>query len=55
MQKENNRCDTPISENNSSNTLNNLGVSYLGNAVSPTNPKTDHIAEQVLTEQLMVL
>ena len=46
--------NTLITENNSSSTLNNLGMSYLGNVVSLTNPKTDNIAEQVLTEQLMV-
>ena len=43
--------DTLVTENNSSNTLDNLGVSYLGNVVSLTKPKRDDIAEQILTEQ----
>ena len=44
--------DTLVTENNSSNTLDNLEASYLGNVVSLTNPKRDNIGEQVLTEQL---
>ena len=44
--------NTQVTENNSSNTLDNLHALYLGNVVSPTNPKTNNIAEQVLTEQL---
>ena len=40
--------DTLVTENNSSNALDNLGASYLGNIISPT----DNIAEQVLTELL---
>ena len=41
-----------VTENNSSNILDNICVSYLGNIVSPTNPKTDNLAEQVLPEKL---
>ena len=44
--------DTLVTENNSSNTLDKLSASYLGNVVSLTNPKTDNVAEQVLTEEL---
>ena len=44
--------DTTVTKNNSSNSLDNLGASYLGNIVNLTNPKTDNITEQVLTEQL---
>ena len=43
--------DTPVTKNNSSNTLDTLGALYLGNIINPTNPKTN-IAEQVLTEKL---
>ena len=41
-----------VTKNNSSNTLDNLGALYLGSIVNITNPKTDNIAEQVLTEQI---
>ena len=44
--------DTPVTENNSSNTLDNLGGSYLGNVLVWQTQKTDNIAEQALTEQL---
>ena len=42
--------DTPVSENNSSNTLDNLGASYLGNVVNLANSTNrDKVAEQLLT------
>ena len=45
----------PITKNNSSNALDNLGAAYLDNIVNLTSPKTDNRAEQVLTEQLIGL
>ena len=45
--------DTPVTENNSINVLDNFGASYLGNVVNPPNPTNrDNVAEQSLTEKL---
>ena len=45
--------DTPVTENNSSNTLDNLGSLYLGNIANLTNSTNrDNAAEQLLTEKL---
>ena len=45
--------DTLVTENNSSNVLDNLGASYLGNAVNTGNSTNrKNIAEQLLTEKL---